>query len=207
MGQLQIQEDSKIHKYNNKFTLKTNTKKHHKIPFTDNFYQCSTCNKTCPSKIALMMHRRLHSEMNYQEYNIHPKPLKYTGTRQKVAEDLSPYTCNQCYKSFARKGSLAIHMKIHTEVKFYQCSKCAQSFLDMSDLLKHQKSHIVNKNFECKKCGKYFSQKYNLKSHMILHTEQKPHVCSHCGIKFARMNDLIKHKRKVLSVMSGVFSK
>ena len=187
--------------------LKNDLKRQQKYHTMKKSFQCTDCNKTFSSKITFLLHTRIHVERKPQLCSDRMKPFNYAGSQQRLEEDQSTYTCNHCYKSFARKGSLTLHMKIHMQARLYQCIKCDQSFVERAELLKHQESHICKKAIQCKKCNRHFLLKDNLKKHMVVHAKKKPCICSHCGLHFKNMIDLVNHEKKVMGIMTGVFSK
>ncbi|XP_035220814.1 zinc finger protein 250-like isoform X2 [Stegodyphus dumicola] len=94
------------------------------------------------------------------------------------------HICLVCRKSFRRKFSLNVHMRIHTE-----------------------KSHV------CEVCQASFNQKKILSRHMLIHTGEKPHVCeiilhdiildrtqlrSPCSSRYHSCSKVVFNSKKVL---------
>jgi KRAB domain-containing zinc finger protein len=52
-----------------------------------------------------------------------------------------PYSCAQCYKSFAQASALQGHLRIHSVEKPFSCSQCSKSLAHPSALQVHLRTH------------------------------------------------------------------
>ncbi|KAF8787420.1 Zinc finger protein 470 like protein [Argiope bruennichi] len=71
------------------------------------------------------------------------------------------YVCNICQKSFAQRGNMTIHMRIHTgfdvltelcdpDRNAYFCRICSFARPSLSSLRKHMQTHSIGRPYSCK---------------------------------------------------------
>ncbi|CEF77227.1 unnamed protein product [Fusarium graminearum] len=75
-------------------------------------------------------------------------------------DELMPFQCHFCPKTFGRQEHLARHVRAHTREKPYGCRQCNKSFTRQDVLQRHQATHslgAVNRNAvsarACKECA------------------------------------------------------
>eukprot|EP00106_Octopus_bimaculoides_P007191 XP_014774633.1 PREDICTED: zinc finger protein 32-like [Octopus bimaculoides] len=114
--------------------------------------------------------------------------MNYVSSRLNVINDeivkeirKTSHHCDICKKSFAKKGNLNTHKRIHTA----------------SNLTIHKYIHTGEKPHQCDNCEKTFSATSNLTMHRHIHTGGKPYHCDMCDISFSHGSALTIHHRYV----------
>ncbi|XP_067092084.1 zinc finger protein 26-like [Osmerus mordax] len=105
------------------------------------------------------------------------------------------HQCQQCNKTFSRKGALVFHIRTHTVKKSYQCQQCNKRFSQSGSLLKHIRTHTGEKPYQCQECNKLFARSDTLVGHMKTHTGEKPFQCQQCNKRFSKKGNLVVHMR------------
>lgn len=90
--------------------------------------------------------------------------------------------CPVCYRFL--KGSLKIHMRIHTDERPYACEICKRSFMQDTHLKEHMKVHTDEWPYKCGTCNKSFKRKTGWKTHMIVHSDIYAYTCGICKKSF-----------------------
>ena len=144
-------------------------------------YSCEHCGKSFSTSGNLATHIRNiheagpplpcpHCGKSFQYMDIHIKRI-HAMTNER-------YTCEECGKTFKRKGDLSDHMKCHLpndikrvmkerEMEKHQCSACGQRFIDSTRLKWHEAAkHTGIKSFYCQQCPKSYFRSDHLKTHV-----------------------------------------
>lgn len=107
-----------------------------------------------------------------------------------------PYLCKQCPAAFAAPASLEYHtMGIHSERRSFECNICEAKFKLPQHLRVHNKTHTGIKPFKCSICNATFAAKYTLILHERTHTKEKPFECTLCKFRFTQPSSLKTHLR------------
>ena len=75
-----------------------------------------------------------------------------------------------CTKEFNKSWNLVYHARVHTNEKPFKCTHCLESFAQKGNLKRHMKIHSETplnsrKTLQCNICLKKYTTKFNLKVH------------------------------------------
>ena len=101
------------------------------------------------------------------------------------------HVCDICGKKFKLNTYLTIHKRVHEEPK-YECKLCNKKYKHMWYKNQHEKEHFDSIKHECEICKKLFKHSRILECHMITHTPSK-FGCEICQKKFNCNSHLKRH--------------
>jgi len=128
----------------------------------------------------------------------HITPL--TRTKKNSAKSKC-FSCDQCDKSYCRKGDLTRHKKVsHSEGAVHSCDKCSQTFSLRGNLMRHHRTVHGPRCFKCKVCDKSFTQQSDVDRHMVVHTGERNFECHLCNRRFTQSVHLKYHLSSIHSL-------
>lgn len=167
-------------------------------------HECRKCNKRFPSKVGLVRHEIIHSEL-----------VERSAIKRAEGQHFS---CVICSRSFKSSELLSSHLKSHKsksiEEQEYTCKLCHDTFPSFSDIFRHSKNHVENATHQCAICNKLFVVGDELIDHFLRHKGMKPvncfifclvthkidflsiqHQCPVCDKSFLKLHKLNVHMR------------
>lgn len=157
----------------------------HKIPMT------TYSNDSAPSGPADVHLLREHILAHVRDHQQFQMATGGTG----AGEGNLLEKCQYCYKLFADRIQLQIHLKEHNSLKEYKCLNCNKMYASLNYLKLHYKMHADEKPYRCTYCDKRFTFSSNLYVHHRIHTGHKPYRCEKCSKCFSQINSLKQHLR------------
>lgn len=138
----------------------------------DKPFECYDCRKTYKKYENLKMHMVVHTnERNFichfcgKAFFLGSELRKHIFNRH---QDVRPYGCDQCKKTFKSKHALNKHSVVHSGVKPYVCAVCSERYAALSSLRIHERRHTGDKPFTCTYCGKAFADSSTHRQHVSL---------------------------------------
>lgn len=164
----------------------------HKIPMTT-YSNESSSNPSTPADVHLLREHILAHVRDHQhqfQLSTGGGPPGPSGGDSNLIEK-----CQYCYKLFADRVQLQIHLKEHNSLKEYKCLNCNKMYASLNYLKLHYKMHADLKPYKCQYCDKRFTFSSNLYVHHRIHTGHKPYRCEKCSKCFSQINSLKQHHR------------
>eukprot|EP00099_Drosophila_melanogaster_P022496 NP_649983.2 uncharacterized protein Dmel_CG6254 [Drosophila melanogaster] len=166
-------------------------------PKTDNC--CPHCEKRFTTSGTLKRHiEGIHNQIKPYVCDLCGKSFNYiTGLKDHklVHTDECPFECPVCKRGFKNNARLKIHLDTHS-AEIYECTVCGLKLKTRRTFNKHKLVHSDTRQFKCEVCGSAFKRSKTLKAHLILHTGIRPYKCNFCGRDFANGSNCRSHKRQ-----------
>ncbi|XP_039491185.1 zinc finger protein 239 [Drosophila santomea] len=164
---------------------------------TDN--SCPHCEKRFTTPGTLKRHiEGIHNQIKPYVCDLCGKSFNYiTGLKDHklVHTDECPFECPECKRRFKNNARLKIHLDTHS-AEIYECTVCGLKLKTRRTFNKHKLVHSDTRQFKCEVCGSSFKRSKTLKAHLILHTGIRPYKCNFCGRDFANGSNCRSHKRQ-----------
>lgn len=130
---------------------------HRQKHFRTRIYQCTDCQTTFKSKLAMKRHIRVeHLQLGPEKFE-----------------------CQICGKIVTQIG---MHMLIHKEARF-ECEYCGKRFTKAAYYNEHLRIHRGEQPFECHICRKRFNKKSNLNVHLRFHEKHRDEEGNYLELK------------------------
>ncbi|CAH8861370.1 unnamed protein product [Trichobilharzia szidati] len=130
---------------------------HRQKHFRTRIYQCTDCQTTFKSKLAMKRHIRVeHLQLGPEKFE-----------------------CQICGKIVTQIG---MHMLIHKDARF-ECEYCNKKFTKTAYYNEHLRIHRGEQPFECHICRKRFNKKSNLNVHVKFHEKHRDEEGNYLELK------------------------
>jgi len=103
------------------------------------------------------------------------------------------FPCEFCPKTFSRKNTLKILVRIHTGDKPYKCDHCQKDFHASRNLRNHKKK-CGEKAHRCAVCQMVFLQTHDLYEHLMTHEVKKISILKRVERVSKRFKCHVNHK-------------
>ncbi|KAK7496804.1 hypothetical protein BaRGS_00012013, partial [Batillaria attramentaria] len=171
-------------------------------------FKCDECDKGFIRRFLLRQHKRMehpHNEevamdhLSQHMMDIHPETQPTPSVPAVELPRTSPFGCQFCGRTFARKETLQLHTYAHTGEKPFACDECDKGFVRHFLLRQHKRmEHPQNEEVAVDHPSQHMTAGHpeTQPSPSVLAVEvprTPPFVCPFCGRNFARKQTLQCH--------------
>ncbi|BFF90920.1 zinc finger protein weckle [Drosophila madeirensis] len=161
--------------------------------------RCPHCSKLFTTPGTLKRHiEGIHQQIKPFICDICAKSFNFLAAlndHKLVHTDECPFECPICHRGFKNKARLRVHSDTHSAT-IYECNICGLKLKTRRTFNKHKIVHSDERQYKCELCGAEFKRTKTLKSHLILHTGIRPYKCNFCDKDFSNGSNCRSHKRK-----------
>ncbi|XP_071393200.1 zinc finger protein 646 [Centroberyx affinis] len=126
-----------------------------------------------------------------------------TLVKSEDTDDLRPFACDQCGRTYRHAGSLVNHRNSHKTGEYY-CSVCNNTYSNQLAMKNHLRTHFAYKKHSCQNCGKGFRGKKQLLTHVCADLRKdgagsrrglktRAFKCKECKQAFLSVDQLAAH--------------
>ena len=162
---------------------------------------CDVCSREFTQNSNLIAHKRMHSEDKPFKCQVEGCGMAFTWQnsllrhRRGVHENVRPFGCEICAKTFQRSSHLQQHLRKHSGERPFKCDLCDKAFAQKGNLNLHMRTHTKEQPYQCTVCTKSFPRRGDLTVHMRSHTGERPYACTVCAATFSTRSHVLRHER------------
>lgn len=211
------------HICNKNFNTKDILKKHERTVHEESRnFVCDSCGKGFKRADGLKQHLKTHNPEDREKIECYVcgrllSSRKALDIHMRIHEDIVPFVCEACGKSFRQQSNLRSHiLNVHTDEATFQCEKCPKKLKSLALWKVHMRFHAckegldksktlsLGKFYTCSFCPKTFATATQHKTHLRTHSNERPFGCTLCSKFFKERSKLKRHLTSVHSEMMHI---
>ncbi|XP_065300799.1 zinc finger protein 586-like isoform X2 [Dermacentor albipictus] len=134
----------------------------------DNLLPANFCKQARSARLLQHNAYQLSDGASTRQVGLHCSLFPSSGSDLSYHEGVhgnERFTCGYCKKVFKKRGTLTVHLRVHTGEKPFQCHLCPRNFTQRATLMYHMRTHTGEKPYQCRYCPRAFSRKMLQKNH------------------------------------------